>query len=140
MTANKEQMQSEAVKYLTTADGLIGSAKKCCQSVAVSDSVFSESYRAVAHYTAQNIESVLAENQRLRAEVEAHRWIPVGERLPDDYSQCLCYCEAAEEPEGKIQFGFVEGGLWRMHARYGSFQFDGVTRWQPIIAPEVNGE
>ncbi len=76
----------------------------------------------------------------LAAELEQHRWISVDERLPEDYAPCLCYCGSAEEPQDRIQIGFVEGGVWRMHARYGSFQFDGTTHWQPIVVPEVSGE
>ena len=32
-----------------------------------------------------------AENKKLKAELERHRWIPVGERLPEENSVVLAY-------------------------------------------------
>ncbi len=72
------------------------------------------------------------ENERLKAELEQHRWIPVSERLPKEDEQCLVI-------EGK----FAQLGNWQQNTDHLGLQWNvngfiskQVTHWKPIILPE----
>lgn len=66
-----------------------------------------------------------AENAKLKAELEKHRWISVEERLPEEtgYYQVLRY----HNPYPTTREYYKEEG-W--------ISRDVVTHWKPIILPE----
>ncbi len=71
------------------------------------------------------------ENERLEAELEQHRWIPVSERLPEKTEEDL-------RPEFLVYDGeSVTGALWRHYDFGWDFETDRgePTHWKPIIIP-----
>lgn len=67
------------------------------------------------------------ENERLKAELEQHRWIPVSERLPDDDSPHLFWLESGNVVQGIPSCELGEHNPPLTHK---------ATHWKPIILPE----
>ncbi len=61
----------------------------------------------------------------LQAEVEQHRWIPVGERLPEESGEYLVVRKGNRYPTTRE---YEKGMGWVTH--------DIVTHYKPIILPE----
>ena len=75
------------------------------------------------------VNPLLAENKRLRAELEQHRWIPVSERLPKHSCRLLAY--------GKDGYGYVIVAAISYDLEFEKFKIlSEVTHWKPIILPE----
>lgn len=70
-------------------------------------------------------DALKAENARLRA---AARWIPVGERLPDDNLSVLIYIE---EDNAILEAVYAHGIFWETS----DFGLEGVTHWRPLPDP-----
>lgn len=72
--------------------------------------------------------------EKLQAELEKHRWIPVSERLPDQDTQVIVatknepfvgvYCSLRKEFVGNL----------------GGVVYNNVTHWKPIILPALKGK
>ena len=77
------------------------------------------------------IDGLVKEIARLR---EERRWIPVGERLPDEPRRMLAFVPSVYGP----QVAFVSNGKWQDGTEY---SIGGrVTHWQPLPpGPEANG-
>ena len=71
------------------------------------------------------LEQLQAENDRLKAEVQQTRWIPVEERLPNPKQNVLAY-----SPKSGIAEADYADGFW-MQYRWSSVM-DGVTHWMPL--------
>lgn len=61
----------------------------------------------------------------LRALREAHRWIPVSERLPERSSDCIVFCKDGSTNIGAFYDDFVEYGGTPLKA----------THWMPLPEP-----
>ena len=96
--------------------------------------------------------TLLEENKRLRAEItelrERDRWIPVGEKLPEESGKYLVQVSriAIEELGGNSNFVRIKrfmGGEWA----YGTHSpawingqlKDTVTHWKPLPATDTKG-
>lgn len=75
-----------------------------------------------------------AENDKLKAELETHRWIPVSERLPDardeetEYSKHVL-CSSNISCFTKVDQYLTKQGRWSSHRTT-------WTHWQEIILPK----
>ena len=67
-----------------------------------------------------------AEVEALKAQLEAQRWIPVGERLPEIEDDVLVF-------DGTVNIGsFDSDGRWY---DFEMMSISGVTHWRPLPAP-----
>jgi len=68
---------------------------------------------------------------------QANRWIPVTERLPEPWKECLCLTLYTFPP---IRFGYYKKGEGWFVEVFGidSHQPEEVTHWRPL--PELPGE
>ena len=64
---------------------------------------------------------------QLRAELEQHRWIPVGERLPEREADVLTYAENS---------GLLVDEYCHKHGGYWVTKGNVPTHWKPIILPK----
>ena len=84
----------------------------------------------------REIERLQAENKKLTAELELHRWISVSERVPKSPTQYQC-CYA---PYGSDLPQMYFATTWSK--KKGFFLEDGKqvfpTHWKPIILPQIN--
>lgn len=82
---------------------------------------------------AEEIILLQAENEKLKAELEAHRWIPVEERLPKDQSFVMVIRKRYEdEPERSFYVADSRGGVYQT----GFCRGMPVTHWKPIVLPK----
>ncbi|NBW15778.1 MAG: DUF551 domain-containing protein [Caulobacteraceae bacterium] len=75
---------------------------------------------------------------RMAADIEAMmpRWIPVGERLPDDYGDVLCWYVDAATGEGHCGFGCCEPNPQTGEREWDiAGVFDQPTHWMPLPEP-----
>jgi len=72
------------------------------------------------------------ENKLLKDELEQHRWIPVEERLPEEY---VIVCV-----RGKCGIGEARVVESEWFVRHMCFGHDDVTHWKPIILPRKEKE
>jgi len=112
----------EAVRILSrtiqTDDGVIPA---CLGEVATRLSELVEERRSISTLL-QKVESLEAENNRLR---EERRWVPVGERVPDDTVECLVFHKRSKE----CRRAYVYKGDWWD----GVYLITGnVTHWRPL--------
>ena len=70
-----------------------------------------------------------AENEKLRAELDRHRWIPVEEGLPEEAGAYQVLRENNQFPTTR-EFYFVNK-TWTSR--------DVVTHWKPVILPDEKG-
>ncbi len=82
----------------------------------------------------QKVESLEAENARLR---EERRWVPVGERLPDDLRRVMVMAPGLYG----AQVAWFLNGKWHDGIGYPDDAIDGrVTHWMPLPpGPEGDG-
>lgn len=73
-----------------------------------------------------------AELTRLR---EANRWIPVGERLPDDPGTVLIKVKGISRPK----IGQLTASK-RWHTWGGMYEFEAVTHWRPLPEPPAQDQ
>ena len=73
------------------------------------------------------------EIQRLNAELDKHRWIPVEERFPDE-CEVLVYTE-----HGYVYTSVVGGSFWVAHIEC-RFKEDRITHWMPLPQPPKGEE
>lgn len=66
---------------------------------------------------------------------EADRWIPVSERLPEDFLCVLVYCP----PFDNTYCVFRECGDWHMFG-CDDVLMEAVTHWRPLPKPESEAE
>lgn len=65
---------------------------------------------------------------------DAHRWIPVTERLPQNYISVLVYLPG-ERPLPTVHEAYIGGdGEWHSSVVYG-VENEGVTHWMPMPEP-----
>lgn len=78
------------------------------------------------------IKKIESLEQQLAEAREANRWIPVSERLPEEYGEYLCYC-TIKNVHGDF-FDFIEwhGDRWAVMSNLNKK----VTHWKPITKPE----
>ena len=60
--------------------------------------------------------------------VTIQKWIPVSERLPEDYEDVLVY-------SGGVEPGWCDRGVFYEYDKYESDRIDGVTHWMPLPEP-----
>ncbi len=65
-----------------------------------------------------------SENERLKTELETHRWIPVGERLPEENGFYQTYGSTLSPPGTN----YYDDKGWASAYK--------ITHWKPIILPE----
>lgn len=64
------------------------------------------------------------------------RWIPVGERLPDDYGDVICWYVDAATGEGHCGFGCCEPNQQTGEREWDIVGvFDPPTHWMPLPEP-----
>ena len=63
----------------------------------------------------------------LKAELTAYRWIPVGERLPEDDSPVLLWLDS-----GNVIQGIPSADLYSREGKLSRY----ITHWKPITLPE----
>ena len=69
------------------------------------------------------------ENERLKAELEKHRWIPVSERLPKDSYRILAF--------GEDGYGYKIVAAITYDLEFEKFRIlKNVTHWKLIILPK----
>lgn len=74
--------------------------------------------------------------EELQERREADRWIPVSERLPEDFCVVLVYCPQFDN----IYRVFREGDAWHQFST-SDVLMQAVTHWRPLPkAPESEGE
>ena len=67
------------------------------------------------------------------AELKERRWIPVGERLPEDGSDILVYCNDGEE--SRIVDCNYDNGVWFDCVFNTVMVFKNITHWMPLPKP-----
>jgi len=72
---------------------------------------------------------LIKKDKRLEAELERHRWIPVGERLPEVKQEVLAF-------DGLIirQAEMLIDG--RFYSEINQAELYVITHWKPIILPK----
>ena len=79
------------------------------------------------------LSDVIAMNEEYANSTGSDGWIPVSERLPDDYSMSICVGHGGyqficrKEPNGWFRFPQMK-------------KLDGVTHWMPLPAAPEGGE
>jgi len=73
----------------------------------------------------KEVEHLQAENKRLKADLEKHRWIPVSERLPEEYITVMVAGGIARYVDGVWWTG-MEEPLYQREIKWE------VTHWKPI--------
>ena len=80
-------------------------------------------------------QQVAALTAELAAAREAQRWIPVGERLPEEDDEVICMTTRANRHTRCIRTFYRDGEF------YTPWSSDIVTHWMPLPpAPEVSNE
>lgn len=69
---------------------------------------------------------------------QERRWIPVSERLPDDGSDILVYCDDGEE--SRIVACNYDNGVWFDCIFCQVTVFKHITHWMPLPQPPTNAE
>lgn len=64
-------------------------------------------------------------------ELAKHRWIPVSERLPDEYTNVLVMSKRFEKPQIDQMWIICGEKTWTL---------DNVTHWMPLPQPPKEGE
>jgi len=74
-------------------------------------------------------QALIKKDKRLEAELERHRWIPVGERLPEVKQEVLAF-------DGLIirQAEMLIDG--RFYSEINQAELYVITHWKPIILPK----
>ena len=77
------------------------------------------------------------------ADVQPMKWIPVTERLPEEYKNVLCYYEYFRYGDFNCMFrtidrGYYGDGIWGGEAGQG--HKNKVLAWMPLPEPPKDGE
>jgi len=81
-----------------------------------------------------DVQALLDKNDKLRAELDKHRWISVGERLPEDEVEVLALVVRDGEPT--IYQVDYQDAQHKWRNENGDTIAVGATHWKPIILPE----
>lgn len=71
------------------------------------------------------------------SELSKHRWIPIEERLPEDGSDILVYCDDGEE--SRIVACNYANGVWFDCVFNTVMIFKYITHWMPLPEPPQEG-
>ena len=76
-------------------------------------------------------------------DVQPMKWIPVTERLPEEYKNVLCYYEYFRYGDFNCMFrtidrGYYGNGIWGGEAGQG--HLNKVLAWMPLPEPPKDGE
>ncbi len=114
---------------MSTNEEILDAFQKNASDIAQLEYVASELNRRIDKYE--------AENEKLKDELEVHRWIPVGERLPEERNDPAPYRseDVLVHSEGVVRRAFylTRRKCWTY---YHAAQQAPVTHWKPIILPE----
>ena len=74
-------------------------------------------------------------------EKEAERWIPVTERLPEEWVEVLVFARCRPDTEGFVQTAVYIGnpGYWRVTWNQCMLEYNIVTHWMPLPEPPKDG-
>lgn len=78
-----------------------------------------------------------AEREKLKGELRIHRWIPVSERLPKQWTESNYRSESVLVTDGTdVWVTCYQNNLSKwMSGRY-SPNPDGITHWKPVVLPK----
>lgn len=76
--------------------------------------------------------AVCEENVDLQAELEQYRWVPVGERLPEEKHEVLIYYTYKTNQNSYEGIAFLHKKLWYSDDGKTTFTHEEVTHWMPI--------
>lgn len=95
---------------------------------------------ALSHAEKVSLNLIAEEFEKLQAEIERHRWIPVSERLPEK-GECLVLCEGKiRQVQIRIRTDDEDGKMTSCAIRDLGCVYLGcdecITHWKPIILPD----
>lgn len=70
-----------------------------------------------------------------------NRWIPVTERLPEEWTEVLVFARCRPDAEGFVQTAVYIGnpGYWRVTWNHCMLEYNIVTHWMPLPEPPEGG-
>ncbi len=92
--------------------------------------------------TSAHIEEYLTfekENKRLRAELDKHRWIPVGERLPEERKHREGFLDGLSKDVWVTDEKIIDKAFYNINTEKwicGQLMMGKITYWMPITLPQ----
>ena len=121
--------QAKTINLMQTAKSTSFNLPECMDYEFHGDKVINDPF---ADGYNQCLSDVISMNEEYANSTGSDGWIPVSERLPDDYSMSICVGHGGyrficrKEPNGWFRFPQMK-------------RLDGVTHWMPLpAAPEQN--